>query len=172
MIITTSFRGACVAGLLGIATLLGGCVSYYGPGSTQFEATSDKTVYALVRYVHPGPDDSFIDKYCSSPYAGRNPGCESRDNVDHISVAIGRNSWGIKLQGFLVPKAAGVKVGDVVIFRAPSDARPYSEFIRVAARAADTERLHCGWVGSKILTSGGVVCEGWRYDKDFPLLAD
>lgn len=164
-------RGCQLASLLALAGMLGGCVTYYGTGSKDFEATSNQNVYALVRYVHPGPNSNYVTEYCASPSAGKNPECHRMNATDHISVAIGRDSWGVRLQGFLVPKAAHVRVGDIVVFRAPSDQRPYSEFVRVAARAADTQRLHCGWVGSKIAFSGGVVCDGWRYDKDYPLLA-
>ncbi|TAL56927.1 hypothetical protein [Pandoraea sp.] len=165
-------RGCQLAGLLTLAAMLGGCMTYYKPGDHDFEAMSGKTVYALVRYVHPGPDSTFIKTYCHNENWGKDPLCQNPATVDHISVAVGRNSWGIKIGGMLVPKSARVEIGDIVVSIAPTDAHPYDQFIRVAARAADTKRLHCGWVGSKIAFSGGVVCDGWRYDKDFPLLAN
>lgn len=164
---TTFLRGCQLAGLLALAAMLGGCMTYYAGGSPEANELANTKAYALVQYVFNASDRG--SELCKS---SENPACQHLEDFDLVSFAIGRNAWDVKKGGLFVPKDAHVEVGDIVLFEFGSKKAFYNRFIRVAARAANTKRLHCGWVGSKIAFSGGVVCDGWRYDKDFPLLAN
>lgn len=166
----TFLRGIQLGSLLALAAMLGGCASTWTPGSSQFAALSNHTLYGLVQYIGDAQASGRGQEYCKL-LAYRDPQCSHLSDFDHASTAIARDAWGTSHAGLLIPKSANVRVGDIIKFKFASETRPQNQFEGIAARAADTQRLHCGWVGSKIAFSGGVVCDGWRYDKDFPLLA-
>lgn len=146
-----------------LIALVGGCgVAPLKPEVA--EKTLDRDVYALVR----GAGDATAAGYRNSAYCSSvaDPACSDIANYDAISVAINRDWKAVRLAYMLVPKSAHVEAEDIIVFHSTKTGKDANRFIRIAAKAADKPRLNCDWVGSKILTDGGVECEGWSYKND------
>lgn len=65
--------------------------------------------------------------------------------------------------GLLVPVSAEVAVDDIVVSSVDYSVGSMHRFKRIAAKSKDRKDGRCDWVGSKVLNTGGVECEGWSF---------
>jgi hypothetical protein len=145
------------------SSVLSGCV-IFSPGSKTFESLSDKEIYAEVRGTLSMGYACRFSQNVNAPY------CKEQSEYVWVRFRVGQRNLTYS-GGGAIPKSFAPKNGDIVVFRAGDDTQPWGTFERIAARSADTEKLHCGWTGSRWYW-GGVECEGWSYKKDYPPLAD
>ena len=147
-------------------SILSGCIAT-NPNNPKFQALYGKELYAKVNSF-----STSISWACKSTYNKGSPFCNDQPNYRWTGALIGQHAFGtLHKTGMAIPKAAHVEKGDIIAYHlAPG--KPWAVFDRVAAPAADqTENSSCRWDGN-LFSSGGVVCNGWRWDKDYPPLDD
>lgn len=146
--------------------LINGCASY-GPGSKSFESQVGRLEYTEVNSFRYSMDEA-----CAVKDNANADFCSDRKNYVWIGGLIGQHGVGLLYKtAFAVPLSEHVSKGDIIAFRFGDDDHPWGYFDHVAKRATDGPSKNCSWEGSHFST-GGVVCEGWRYDRDFPPLAE
>lgn len=149
-----------------IAASISGCVNY-SPTNPKVVALHGKELYGQVNSFFTS-----IDRACSDDQNHGSPFCANKPLYVWTGALIGQHAFGtLQKVGLAVPKNVNVKEGDIIAYHL-ANGHPWAVFDRIAAREAEQgPGSSCRWEGSHFF-SGGVVCDGWRWDKDYSFLAD
>ncbi|MGF7191851.1 hypothetical protein JOE11_004924 [Robbsia andropogonis] len=114
-----------------------------------------------------------MSSICESKQVQTAPFCSDQTNYIWVGTLIGQHGMGVLHKNALaVPTSANVAVGDIIEYHIVDIEHPWAVFDRVAAKkSAQTDGSQCRWQGSHFST-GGVVCDGWRWYKDYPPATD
>ena len=155
-----------ITALLLLITTLSGCVSY-SPTDPRIIALRGKKLYAQVNSYFTS-----IEHACHNEQNAGSPYCDDKAQYVWTGALIGQHAYGtLQKTSMAVPKSAGVEKGDIIEYHL-SDSHPWGVFDRIAAKSADeTSSSSCRWDGSHFW-SGGVICNGWKWDRDYPFLGD
>ncbi|WP_320534246.1 hypothetical protein ACQUFY_27390 (plasmid) [Robbsia andropogonis] len=156
-------RGSILA--TGISVVLGACTSLQ-PGDKKFEQIAGLTAYGEINGIYP------MESACKQRENQSAAYCQDQANWIWVGAIIGQRGMGVYYRvGLAVPITANARKGDIVEFTLPTDVAPRSKFVRLARHTTSEKDSSCAWVGSHVGT-GGVECDGWHWNKDFPPFAD
>ncbi len=146
---------------------ISGCISM-GPQTDYYKSIVGRPLYGQVN----GFGQS-ISSICESAQVQGSPFCGDQKSYIWVGTLVGQHGIGLLHKNSLaVPKLAGVEVGDIIEYHIVDIEHPWAVFDRIAAKkSAQDSGSACRWQGSHFST-GGVVCDGWRWNKDYPPAAD
>jgi hypothetical protein len=113
-----------------------------------------------------------IERACRNSQNAGSPYCADKSQYVWTGALIGQHAFGtLQKTSLAIPKSVDVKDGDIIEYHI-ADGKAWAVFDRIAARSADEKsESTCRWSGSHF-ASGGVVCNGWVWYRDYPYLAD
>lgn len=145
--------------------LLATACASLGPGDKNFERMAGSTTYGEINGIFP------MEKACKLSGNEGAPYCVNQADWNWVGALVGQHGVGLSYRvGLAVPASLGIRKGDIVSFTMGTDADVRPKFRSLEHRKTDGDSSTCGWIGSHFGT-GGVVCNGWKWNHDFPPLS-